>query len=107
MAKREGQFKLGAFLYFTGHHVAAWRHPEAWAGDELRHYVDFARLAEAAKFDAVFFADSVVVRLRNLEAASYKAHSGVSLFEPLTLLAARRATRSPTISPANSPRSTI
>jgi len=88
MAKREGQLKLGAFLYFTGHHVAAWRHPEAWAGDQLKHFIDFARLAEAAKFDAVFFADGVDVRLRNVEAASRKAHSGVSLFEPLTLLSA-------------------
>ncbi|GLS24039.1 monooxygenase [Labrys miyagiensis] len=88
MTKRKGQLKLGAFLYFTGHHVAAWRHPEAWAGDELKHYTDFARLAEAAKFDTVFFADGVDVRLRNIEAASRKAHSGVSLFEPLTLLSA-------------------
>jgi FMN-dependent oxidoreductase (nitrilotriacetate monooxygenase family) len=88
MAKREGQLKLGAFLYFIGHHVAAWRHPEAWAGDQLKHFIDFARLAEAAKFDAVFFADGVDVRLRNVEAASRKAHSGVSLFEPLTLLSA-------------------
>lgn len=88
MQKREGSLKLGAFLYFTGHHVAAWRHPEAWAGDRLKHYVDFTRLAEAAKFDAVFFADGVDVRLRNVEAASRKAHSGVSLFEPLTLLSA-------------------
>jgi len=94
MAKRKGQLKLGAFLYFSGHHVAAWRHPDATAGDELSHYVDFARRAEAAKFDAVFFADSVAVRLKNIEAASRKAHNGVSLFEPLTLLAALSAVTS-------------
>ena len=88
MTRRKGQLKLGAFLYFSGHHVAAWRHPEAWAGDQLNHYVDFARMAEAAKFDAVFLADGVGVRLRNVEAASHKAHSGVALFEPLTLLSA-------------------
>ena len=88
MTKRTGQLKLGAFLYFTGHHVAAWRHPDAWAGDRLQHYVDFARAAEAAKFDAFFLADSVDVRLGNVEATSRKAHSGVALFEPLTLLAA-------------------
>jgi N-acetyl-S-(2-succino)cysteine monooxygenase len=29
MAKREGQLSLGAFLLFTGHHLAAWRHPSA------------------------------------------------------------------------------
>ncbi len=88
MGRRKGQLRLGAFLYFSGHHVAAWRHPDAWAGDELKHYVDFARIAEAAKFDAVFLADSVAVRLRNKEAASRKAHNGVGLFEPLTLLSA-------------------
>ena len=88
MTKRKGQLKLGAFLYPTGHHVAAWRHPDAWAGDELSHYVQLARLAEAAKFDAIFFADSVAARLKTIEAASRKAHNGVALFEPLTLLAA-------------------
>jgi len=88
MNRRQGQLKLGAFLYFTGHHVAAWRHPLASSGDEFRHFADFARAAEAAKFDAVFLADSVGVRLRNLEAASHKAHTGVSVFEPLTLLSA-------------------
>jgi FMN-dependent oxidoreductase (nitrilotriacetate monooxygenase family) len=88
MNRRQGQLKLGAFLYFTGHHVAAWRHPLASSGDEFRHFADFARAAEAAKFDAVFLADSVGVRLRNLEAASHKAHAGVSVFEPLTLLSA-------------------
>jgi hypothetical protein len=88
MTRRQGHLKLGAFLYFTGHHVAAWRHPEASTGDEFRHFADFARAAEAAKFDAVFLADSVGVRLRNLEAASHKAHTGVSVFEPLTLLSA-------------------
>ncbi|WP_454915564.1 LLM class flavin-dependent oxidoreductase [Xanthobacter sediminis] len=86
MTTRNGQLKLGAFHYFTGHHVAAWRHPDAWAGDDIRHYIEFARLAEAAKFDAFFLADGVGVRLRNPEAASRKAHSGVSVFEPLTLL---------------------
>ncbi|MFG1480016.1 LLM class flavin-dependent oxidoreductase [Xanthobacter sp. V4C-4] len=86
MTTRNGQLKLGAFHYFTGHHVAAWRHPQAWAGDEIRHYIEFARLAEAAKFDAFFLADGVGVRLKHPEAASRKAHSGVSVFEPLTLL---------------------
>ena len=38
---------LGAFLYPTGHHIAAWRHPgsQADAGVDFRHYV---RLAQAA-----------------------------------------------------------
>ncbi|WKL01933.1 hypothetical protein Q0F98_37090 [Paenibacillus amylolyticus] len=29
MKKRQGQLHLGAFIYFTGHHHAGWRHPES------------------------------------------------------------------------------
>ncbi|MBY3095657.1 LLM class flavin-dependent oxidoreductase [Rhizobium laguerreae] len=83
---RLDQIKLGAFLYLTGHHLAAWRHPDTWAGDRLEHYTDFALMAEAAKFDALFIADIAAVRLDKPEAAAHSAHSGVSHFEPLTLL---------------------
>ncbi|MFD1725743.1 LLM class flavin-dependent oxidoreductase [Rhizobium viscosum] len=86
MLARRDQIKLGAFLYLTGHHLAAWRHPDTWAGDQLEHYTEFARMAEAAKFDAVFIADIAAVRLDKAEAAAHSAHSGVSHFEPLTLL---------------------
>jgi FMN-dependent oxidoreductase (nitrilotriacetate monooxygenase family) len=88
MARRKDKIKLGAFLLFTGHHVAAWRHPEASVGTEFENYLQLARLAEAAKFDAIFFADSVAARLNDLDAASRKAHSGIYPFEPITLLSA-------------------
>lgn len=88
MARRKDQIKLGAFLLFTGHHVAAWRHPQASVGTEFENYLELARLAEAAKFDAIFFADGVAARLKDVEAASRKAHSGVYPFEPITLLSA-------------------
>jgi FMN-dependent oxidoreductase (nitrilotriacetate monooxygenase family) len=91
MAKRKDQIKLGAFLLFTGHHVAAWRHPDASVGVDFEHYVELARLAEAAKFDTIFFADGVAARLKDVEAASRKAHSGVYPFEPITLLSALSA----------------
>lgn len=91
MARRKDKFKLGAFLLFTGHHVAAWRHPEASEGTRFENYVELARLAEAAKFDTVFLADGVAARLKDLEAASRKAHSGVYPFEPITLLSALSA----------------
>lgn len=32
MSGRDGYLKLGAFYYQGGHHVAAWRHPEADIG---------------------------------------------------------------------------
>ena len=65
MSKRKGKLSLGAFLMFTGHHVAAWRLPSASDSTTLRDFADFARLAEAAKFDAVFLADGLAVRLEH------------------------------------------
>jgi alkanesulfonate monooxygenase SsuD/methylene tetrahydromethanopterin reductase-like flavin-dependent oxidoreductase (luciferase family) len=63
------QMKLNAFIHATGHHVAAWRHPEsqADAGINFRRYVELARTAERAKFDAMFLADSLAVRDQNVE----------------------------------------
>jgi alkanesulfonate monooxygenase SsuD/methylene tetrahydromethanopterin reductase-like flavin-dependent oxidoreductase (luciferase family) len=61
----------------TGHHIAAWRHPgaQADAGSNFRHYVQLAQKAEAAKFDAVFLADSVGVRSSNLPSLSRTSRS--------------------------------
>src|SRR5690606_7161332 len=75
----------------TGHHIAAWRHPDAQAdaGVNFKHYVELARRAEAAKFDAVFLADAVGVRNRNIDSLSRTARS--DHFEPLTLLSALAA----------------
>lgn len=80
---------LGAFLMATGHHVAAWRHPDVPAdgGLDFRLYKRLAQVAEAAKFDAVFFADSVAAP--TAEIASRMARS--DHFEPLTLLSALAA----------------
>ncbi|WP_077000340.1 LLM class flavin-dependent oxidoreductase [Variovorax sp. KK3] len=88
MTTSKRQIKLGAFLMQTGHHIAAWRHPgaQADAGSNFRHYVELARKAEAAKFDAVFLADSVGVRSSELPSLSRTARS--DHFEPLTLLSA-------------------
>ncbi|MBW9114674.1 LLM class flavin-dependent oxidoreductase [Rhizobium cauense] len=87
------QLKLGAFLYPTGHHVAAWRHPEAQAdaGSNFEHYVELARLAEAAKFDLIFLADGVGTRGTDTEALSRTATRYVAQFEPITLLSALAA----------------
>lgn len=80
---------LGAFLMATGHHVAAWRHPDvpADSGLDFRLYKRLAQVAEAAKFDAVFVADSVAAP--TAEIASRMARS--DHFEPLTLLSALAA----------------
>ncbi len=89
MSKTARQMKLGAFLMATGHHVAAWRHPDvpADAGLDFKHYRHLARVAEAAKFDALFVADSVAAATGDI--ASRMARS--DHFEPLTLLSALSA----------------
>ncbi|HEY5001916.1 MAG TPA: NtaA/DmoA family FMN-dependent monooxygenase, partial [Ktedonobacteraceae bacterium] len=92
MSTKKGQFKLGAFLMNTGHHVAAWRHPDAYAdgGLDFPHYKRLAQTAERAKFDMAFLADGVAVRRdHNLDSLS---RSGQLVhFEPLTLLSALSA----------------
>ncbi|MGH8817569.1 MAG: LLM class flavin-dependent oxidoreductase [Achromobacter pestifer] len=91
MTRPSRQIKLGAFLMQTGHHIAAWRHPDAQADAAVnfRHYVELARRAENAKFDAVFLADAVGVRNTDLPSLSRTARS--DHFEPLTLLSALAA----------------
>ncbi|WP_414441850.1 LLM class flavin-dependent oxidoreductase [Burkholderia sp. 22PA0106] len=93
MTRRTGRLSLGAFLYPTGHHIAAWRHPDtqADAGVDFRHYVKLAQTAEAAKFDLVFLADGVGTRGDDVEFLSRTAHSYNAQFEPLTLLSALAA----------------
>lgn len=41
------KMRMGAFLYPTGHHLAAWRHPNstADAGMNIGHYIEMAQLA--------------------------------------------------------------
>ncbi len=83
-----GQMKLGAFLMAGGHHIAAWRHPDAIAnaGVNIDHFIELARMAEAAKFDMVFVEDAAAIRERDPNLASQAARS--TMFEPLSLLAA-------------------
>lgn len=92
MTSRTRQLSLGAFLMATGHHIAGWRHPQAQAdaGSNFRHYVALAKMAEQAKFDAIFVSDSVGVRGSYLPSLSRTARS--DQFEPLTLLSALAAT---------------
>lgn len=82
------QMKLGAFLMAGGHHIAAWRHPDAYApaGVDIDHFIALARIAEKGKFDMLFVEDAAAIRERNPEMASQAARS--TGFEPLSLLAA-------------------
>ena len=74
---------LNVFVNPPGHHEAAWRHPATDTEGiySLDYYTDLARRAEAAKFDAVFFADSPAL----WEGAEFTASGRL---EPLVTLAA-------------------
>ncbi len=80
------QLHLNLFLMGRGHHEGAWRHPGAnpKALTDLELYVDALRLAEAAHFDAVFLADSLVGPESGQPISS-------GFLEPLVLLAALAA----------------
>jgi FMN-dependent oxidoreductase (nitrilotriacetate monooxygenase family) len=77
------QLALNLFIYPGGHHEAAWRYRGVDPARvlDIAFYQDLARQAEAAKFDAIFFADgpSLPENVR---------YSSRIRFEPLTWLSA-------------------
>ena len=81
--------KLGAFVHETGQHVAAWRHPGAYAhsGTDFAQALDVARTAERGLFDLFFMADSAAVSLFGSHESKSRAGKLVK-FEPMTLLSA-------------------
>ncbi|MFE5426892.1 LLM class flavin-dependent oxidoreductase [Peribacillus simplex] len=87
MTINKREMKLGAFFMIPGHHVAAWRHPEA----EAHHVMTFdfikrlAQTAERGKFDMIFLADGYAVRAKNQKVVGQTVNT---LFEPFTLLSA-------------------
>ncbi|MDD2545604.1 MAG: LLM class flavin-dependent oxidoreductase [Burkholderiaceae bacterium] len=72
---------LGLFLLAAGHHAGGWRYPGAESGTENFGLITrMARVAEAAKFDMVFFGDRLVT--------SAEAHpSMITRPDPLVVLA--------------------
>ena len=88
MNRHAPKMKLGAFLMAGGHHIAAWRHLEAYAraGVDIEHFIAVTQMAERAQMDMVFFEDAAAIRERNPRLASQAARS--TSFEPLSLLAA-------------------
>ncbi|MDR6635458.1 FMN-dependent oxidoreductase (nitrilotriacetate monooxygenase family) [Phyllobacterium sp. 1468] len=77
------QLHLNLFVNGRGHHETAWRHSSSspLALTDIRYYEDLARRAEAALFDAVFFADVLAIG----EGVEFSA---AGKLEPLTTLAA-------------------
>nr|WP_269472770.1 LLM class flavin-dependent oxidoreductase [Cohnella abietis] len=78
------QLHLGAFTNYVGHHMAAWRYPQADTTSSLKFdfYKRIAQSAERGKFDMLFLGDSLYTETENL----YKHHTTARL-EPLTILA--------------------
>ena len=76
------QMKLGLFFAPGGHHLGAWRHPDAYPyGFDIKSYVAFAQIAERACFDMVFVADVFSLTPDG-------RHRDTLRFEPITLLSA-------------------
>lgn len=90
MGNQARQLRLGAFFMIPGHHVAAWRHPDAAATDVLNFdfYKKLAQTAERGKFDMVFLADGLAVTENFSKAV---AQTVTVRPEPLTLLSALSA----------------
>lgn len=83
MPQPSRQLALNLFIYPGGHHEAAWRYKDSEPKRvlDISYYQELARRAEAAKFDAIFFADgpSLPENVR---------YSSRVRFEPLTWLSA-------------------
>lgn len=77
------QLHLNLFIYPDGHHEAAWRHPDSQTHRilDISYYQELAQRAEAAKFDAVFFADGPSLAENIRYAARFR-------LEPITVMTA-------------------
>ncbi|ROS75442.1 LLM class flavin-dependent oxidoreductase [Cellulomonas sp. PhB143] len=73
---------LNLFIYPSGHHAAAWRHPSTRPERlfDAEYYVELAQRAEAARFDSVFFAD--------WPALGSPEHTSAGTLDPILTLAA-------------------
>ncbi|KAF0815158.1 Nitrilotriacetate monooxygenase component A [Andreprevotia sp. IGB-42] len=88
MSNSKPKLRLGAFIPGAGHHVAAWRHPDAQADGNinLKHFIRVTQTAERGLFDAVFLADGLAAGIGNGGPQGKNAWGGS--FEPVTLFSA-------------------
>jgi FMN-dependent oxidoreductase (nitrilotriacetate monooxygenase family) len=72
----------------TGSHAASWLHMSTHptGGTDIAHYRHLVQLAERAKFDLFFIADTPAARTEKLEAYA-RFPMFMNVFEPVTLLA--------------------
>ena len=91
MTKR--MLRLGGFFSVPGNHLAGWRHPDAQPTYDMdfQGYAHITQVAEAAKFDCIFFQDTVGVSGSRQLARGERARSKLSRtvkLEPTATLAA-------------------
>ena len=86
---RPDKMKLGTFVYTYGFHPASWMHPgsDVGAANSFAHFLNVAKLSEAAKFDFMFMADSPAAAIGDPEALARQPNK-MNRFEPLTLISA-------------------
>jgi len=79
---------LSLFLDKVGHHLSAWRHPQAATEQAftLAYNVKLAQAAESAKLDLVFLADALTLLPENNAAFTTSFQ-----LEPIVLLSALMA----------------
>ncbi|TMJ24536.1 MAG: NtaA/DmoA family FMN-dependent monooxygenase, partial [Alphaproteobacteria bacterium] len=85
--------RLGGFFSVPGNHLAGWRHPDAVPTYDMdfQGYAHITQVAEAAKFDCIFFQDTVGVSGSRALARGERARSKLSRtvkLEPTATLAA-------------------
>ena len=82
------QIKLGMFLRPAAHHIAGWRHKDAWAdgGLNFAKYVETAKAAERGLFDLMFSADALTGERYDRETLSRTSY--VAWIDPMSLLTA-------------------
>lgn len=85
--------RLGGFFSVPGNHLAGWRHPDAQPTYDMdfKGYAHITQVAEAAKFDCIFFQDTVGVSGSRQLARGERARSKLSRtvkLEPTATLAA-------------------
>lgn len=87
MSQAHRQLKLGTMIHGVGHGWGEWRHADALpnASTNFAYYKDQAQIAEAAKFDFAFIADSLHIHAKS-------SPHYLNRFEPLTILSALAAT---------------
>jgi len=87
--RRQDRMKLGTFVYTSGFHPASWMHPGSAVGaaNSFAHFLNVARISEAAAFDFMFMADSPAAAVGDPDALARQPNK-MNRFEPLSLISA-------------------